>query len=108
MDQFNQPGTPPSPQDVDGTWTNLANGSYPVSELLRRMAEDGKDFLNAPARQTRRVIIPALQPIGAFVSDLARRNTGAANSAFNLLNKPAPGDNPLRDRTWDTPAAPGL
>jgi hypothetical protein len=91
MDQLNQPATPPNPQDVEGSWTNLANGSYPVSELLRRMAEDGKDFLNAPWRTTRNDIIPALQPVGAFVSDLARRNTGATNSAFNLLNKPTPG-----------------
>jgi hypothetical protein len=100
---------PTNPRDVEDNWTNIANGSLPLSELFRRMAEQGKDFLDDPVRQTRNHIIPALQndiirpfqPVGAFVSDLARRNTSPANSAFRLLDTPAPGSAP-------PPAAPGL
>jgi hypothetical protein len=109
MDQLNQPATPTDPRDVEDSFTNILNGSLPLSEVFRRMAEQGKAFLDDPVRQTRNHIIPALQndiirplqPVGAFVSDLARRNTSPANSAFRLLDTPAPGSVP-------PPAAPGL
>ena len=31
--------TQTDPQNVEGTWGNLANGKYPISELFRRTGE---------------------------------------------------------------------
>lgn len=105
-----------NPQDAEDTWENLFSGKLPVTEVFRRSMEQTRDFMNDPATTTRTRLIPAiagiaqnLKPAGAFISDLARRNTSPANSYFTILNKPAAGSSsiPPLDRSEDLPFTPG-
>jgi hypothetical protein len=85
---------PTNPQDAEDTWANLANGSLPVSEVFRRMVEQGKavtrNFSNDPVGTVMplsRPMAALVKEIPAYVSDLGRRNTDVpANSYFSEPN----------------------
>ena len=56
--------TQTDPRNVEDTWSNLANGSYPVSELLRRTAEHMKAFTTNMGRDPIGAAVPFVRPLG--------------------------------------------
>ena len=97
-----------NPQNIEGTWGDLASGKYPISEMFRRTGEHMKATMKSAVNDPIGTVLPLARPLGAvlkeipaFTSDLAPRDKGAAGNSYFASN------NPKVDLPWPSTVTPG-